>query len=117
MQRSNATIYAHRFDAPNHNATSIIGGNEPDVPACWKRSVDIAVGWEKALAEAVTTHTRKIALGASMIMSAAGELATTDNVFAVLPGLTKADLGGAIAGARQCVSRIHRDDFCARVTS
>lgn len=112
LQMSTATIYAHRFDAANDDATGIIGGNEPDVPAYWKRSIDIAVGWEKALAEAVTPHTRKVALRASMIMSPAGVLATTDNIFAVLSRLTKAGLGGAIAGGRQYVSWIHGDDFC-----
>ena len=30
---STATIYAHRFDAPNDEATGRIGGDEPDVPA------------------------------------------------------------------------------------
>ena len=112
LQMSTATIYAHRFDAPNDDATGIIGGEEPDVPGYWKRSIDIAVNWEKALDEADTPRTRKVALRASMIMSEAGELASTDNIFAVLSGLTKAGLGGPIAGGRQYVSWIHGDDFC-----
>ena len=33
LQASTATIYAHRFDAPNDEATGILGGHERDVPA------------------------------------------------------------------------------------
>jgi hypothetical protein len=29
LQAGSATIYAHRFDAPNDEATVIIGGDEP----------------------------------------------------------------------------------------
>lgn len=32
LQMSTATIYAHRFDAANDEATGMIGGSEPDVP-------------------------------------------------------------------------------------
>ena len=42
LQMSTATIYAHRFDAPNDEATGVLGGAEPDVPAYWARSVAIA---------------------------------------------------------------------------
>src|SRR5262252_2700153 len=42
LQMSTATIYAHRLDAPNDEATGLIGGDEPDVPAYWKFSIDIA---------------------------------------------------------------------------
>ncbi len=41
LQMSTATIYAHRFDAPNDELTGRIGGDEPDVPATWKLSIDI----------------------------------------------------------------------------
>ena len=50
LQMSTATIYSHRFDAPNDEATGIIGGDEPDAPSYWKFSVDIARAWEKAQA-------------------------------------------------------------------
>ena len=52
LQMSTATIYAHRFDAPNDEATGRIGGDEPDAPAHWRASVEIAQAWERALAEA-----------------------------------------------------------------
>ncbi len=32
LQASTATLYAHRFDAPNDEATGLIGGSEPDTP-------------------------------------------------------------------------------------
>ena len=32
LQMSTATIYAHRYDAPNDEATGILGGGEPDLP-------------------------------------------------------------------------------------
>ena len=47
LQMSTATIYAHRFDAPNDEATGIIGGDEPDAPAHWRFSIDIAKAWER----------------------------------------------------------------------
>ena len=36
LQMSTATIYAHRFDAPNDEATGRIGGKEPGVPQYWR---------------------------------------------------------------------------------
>lgn len=40
LQMSTATIYAHRFDAPNDEATGRIGGEELDAPRYWKFSID-----------------------------------------------------------------------------
>jgi hypothetical protein len=111
LQMSTATIYAHRFDAPNDEATGILGGNEPDVPAYWKRSTDIAAAWERTLDEAPTPATRKVALRTAMVMSEPGALATTDNIFAVLSQLTRLGLGGAVAGGKQYISWIHGEDF------
>lgn len=110
LQMSTATIYAHTF-GPAHDETSgVIGGNEPDVPAYWKQSIDIATAWEATLDAAPTPHTRKVALRAAMVMSPQAH-----GVFAVLAGLTRLGLGGAIAGGRQYVSWIHEDDFVAAV--
>jgi hypothetical protein len=113
LQMSTATIYAHRFDAPNDEQTGIIGGDESAVPAYWKRSIDIATAWERTLAEAPTPQTRKVALRTAMVMAPRGDVATTDNIFSVLSTLTRLGLGGAVAGGRQYVSWIHGDDFCA----
>jgi uncharacterized protein (TIGR01777 family) len=113
LQMSTATIYAHRFDAANDEATGIIGGNEAGVPAYWKRSIDIATAWEKTLQAAATPQTRRVALRASMIMADEAEVAATDNILSVLVRLTRLGLGGAVAGGRQYVSWVHGDDFCA----
>ncbi len=105
LQMSTATIYAHS-QAPNDEATGIIGGDEPGVPAYWKFSVDIARNWEKTQADAATPHTRKVALRTSMVMSP-----DRGGIFDVLLGLTRKRLGGAIAGGSQYVSWIHDRDF------
>jgi nucleoside-diphosphate-sugar epimerase len=52
-----------------------------------------------------------VALRTAMVMSEPGALATTDNIFAVLSRITRAGLGGPIAGGRQYMSWIHGDDF------
>lgn len=110
LQMSTATIYAHRFDAPNDEATGIIGGQEPDVPAYWRYSVDIATAWERALDEASTPGTRRVALRSAMVMSP-----DRGGIFDVLLGLTRAGLGGPIAGGHQYVSWIHDRDFTRAV--
>ncbi|HTL52223.1 MAG TPA: TIGR01777 family oxidoreductase [Planctomycetota bacterium] len=111
LQMSTATIYSHRFDAPNDEASGQIGGSEPDAPAYWKYSIDIAQAWESTQAEAATSGTRKVALRSAMVMSA-----DRGGIFDVLVGLTRKGLGGAIAGGRQYMSWIHERDFVAAVT-
>ena len=106
LQMSTATIYAHRFDAANDEATGRIGGDEPDAPAYWKTSVDIAHAWERELREAPTQATRKVALRTSMVMGPGA-----GGVFDVLSGLVRKGLGGPIAGGRQWLSWIHARDF------
>jgi uncharacterized protein len=106
LQMSTATIYAHRFDAANDESTGLIGGSEPDAPSDWKFSIDIAQAWERVQKEANTPHTRKVALRSAMIMSP-----DRGGIFDVLLGLTRAGLGGPIAGGRQFVSWIHERDF------
>ena len=110
LQMSTATIYAHRLDAPNDEATGIIGGSEVGVPTYWAVSVQIARAWEAALARAETPQTRKIAMRTAMVM-APGQ----GGVFQVLYNLTRAGLGGSIGGGRQFVSWIHSTDFCRAV--
>ncbi len=106
LQMSTATIYAHRFDAANDEASGIIGGNEPDAPAYWARSIDIAKAWELELEAAGTPSTRKVALRTAMVMSPDKE-----GVFDVLCGLTRKFLGGRIGSGKQYVSWIHETDF------
>jgi uncharacterized protein (TIGR01777 family) len=106
LQMSTATIYAHRFDAPNDEAAGIIGGSEPDAPASWKFSIEIAQAWERTQAEAATPHTRKVALRTSMVMSP-----DRDGILDVMLGLVRAGLGGTIGDGRQYISWIHERDF------
>jgi uncharacterized protein (TIGR01777 family) len=110
LQMSTATIYSHRFDAPNDEFSGVVGGNEPDVPEYWGFSVRIAQNWEAELNEAVTPHTRKVALRAAMVMSP-----DRGGVFDYLSWLARLGLGGAVAGGRQYVSWIHDDDFVRAV--
>ncbi|MFI2028828.1 TIGR01777 family oxidoreductase [Streptomyces buecherae] len=110
LQMSTATIYAHRFDAPNDEATGALGGTEPRVPGYWAYSVDIARNWEQAQEEADTPHTRKVALRAAMVMSP-----DRGGVFDVLSWLARLGLGGPVAGGAQYVSWIHDHDFVRAV--
>lgn len=110
LQMSTATIYAHRFDAPNDEATGLIGGSEPEVPDYWGYSVRIARSWERAQEEADTPHTRKVALRSAMVMSP-----DRGGVFDVLLALARLGLGGPVAGGAQYVSWIHDRDFVRAV--
>jgi uncharacterized protein len=110
LQMSTATIYAHRFDAGNDEATGIIGGTEPDVPGYWSYSVDIAKAWEEALDQAPTPATRKIALRTAMVMSPG-----RGGAFHPLRLMTRLGLGGPVAGGRQFMSWIHGHDFVRAV--
>jgi NAD dependent epimerase/dehydratase family enzyme len=69
LQASTATIYAHRFDAPNDEINGIISGDEPNVPDTWNFSIDVAKSWERAAEEADTPCTRKVLLRSAMTMS------------------------------------------------
>jgi len=109
LQASTATIYAHRYDAPNDEETGIIGGNESGVPALWRKSIDIAQAWEAELNATPTPRTRKVALRAAMVMSTARL-----GVFHILA--RHCQLGfGRFGDGRQYVSWIHEHDFIAAV--
>lgn len=110
LQMSTATVYAHRFDAPNDEATGVIGGSESGVPGYWGYSVDIATAWEREQDQADTPHTRKVALRSAMVMSP-----DRGGVFDVLLRLARLGLGGPVAGGAQYVSWIHDHDFVRAV--
>lgn len=110
LQASTATIYAHRFDADNDEATGIIGGDEPNAPAKWRASVEIARAWEKTLDNAPTPSTRKVALRSAMTMSP-----DHGSIFWTLCSLARRGLGGQIGDGRQYMSWIHELDFCRAV--
>ncbi|MEQ7005464.1 TIGR01777 family oxidoreductase [Actinopolymorpha sp. B17G11] len=110
LQMSTATIYAHRFDAPNDEATGIIGGTEPDVPGYWAFSVEIAKAWERTQDQADTPHTRSVALRTAMVMSP-----DRGGVFDVMLRMVRLGLGGPVAGGAQYVSWIHEQDMVRAV--
>lgn len=106
LQASTATIYAHRFDAPNDEAAGILGGDEPDAPPKWNASIAIAKAWEKEFDEADTPRTRKIALRSAMTMSP-----DAGSIFETLARLARLGLAGKFGDGRQYVSWIHELDF------
>lgn len=110
LQMSTATVYAHRFDAPNDEADGVIGGTEPGVPDYWEYSVRIARNWEAEQERAAVPGTRKVALRAAMVFSP-----DRGGVFDVLSWLVRLGLGGPVAGGRQYVSWIHERDFVRAV--
>jgi uncharacterized protein (TIGR01777 family) len=110
LQASTATIYAHRYDAPNDEATGILGGAEENAPDTWRFSIDVARSWEQAAAAAVVQHTRKVLLRSAMTMSP-----DRGGVFDVLLRLVRWGLGGRCGDGRQYVSWIHDQDFVRAV--
>ncbi|PYS89515.1 MAG: TIGR01777 family protein [Acidobacteria bacterium] len=110
LQMSTATIYAHRYDAPNDEATGIIGGTEPDAPAAWRFSIEVAKAWERTLDEAATPHTRKVKLRTSIVMSP-----DRGGPFDLLLRLVRLGLGGRSGNGRQYISWIHDQDFVRAV--
>lgn len=63
LQMSTATIYAHRYDAPNDEG-GIIGGDEADVPETWRFSIGVAKAWEQAAMAVELPNTRRVLLRA-----------------------------------------------------
>jgi uncharacterized protein (TIGR01777 family) len=106
LQASTATIYAHRYDAPNDEASGVPGGNEVDAPDTWRFSIDVARVWEQAFEEATTARTRKVALRSAMTMSP-----DAGGIFDTLMSLVRRGLGGRAGDGRQFISWIHHVDF------
>jgi uncharacterized protein (TIGR01777 family) len=110
LQASTATIYSHRYDAPNDEASGTLGGGEAHAPSTWLFSIDVARAWEQALDDAATPLTRKVALRSSMIMSP-----DRGGIFDTLLGLVQRGLGGSSGDGRQFISWIHHADFVRAV--
>jgi NAD dependent epimerase/dehydratase family enzyme len=110
LQASTATIYAHRYEAANDEATGILGGSEADCPSTWRFSVAIARAWEREVDQAVVPGTRKVKLRSAMTMSP-----VAGGIFDVLLGLVRHGLGGRAGDGRQFVSWIHCRDFIRAV--
>ena len=106
LQSSTATIYEHRYDAPNDEATGILGGNEPDAPDTWRFSIDVATAWERALDQADVPQTRKVKLRTAMVMNP-----DRGGTFDTFLNLVRRGLGGRMGDGRQYMSWIHHHDF------
>lgn len=106
LQASTATIYAHRFDAPNDEHTGVLGGTEPGAPTSWNASIEIARAWEREFFSLETPGTRRVALRSAMTMSP-----IPGSVFGVLAELARDGLGGRQGSGKHYVSWVHEVDF------
>jgi uncharacterized protein len=110
LQASTATIYSHRYDAPNDDVTGVIGGDEPDVPDTWRFSIDVAKRWEAATLAHTLPLTRTVLLRSALTLSP-----DADGVFDTLLRLVRFGLGGTNGSGRQFISWIHELDFIRAV--
>jgi len=110
LQASTATIYAHRFDAPNDDVSGVLGGAEPGLPETWRFSLDVARQWEAEFDRAIVPSTRKTLLRTAIVMSEG-----KGGAFDTLLGLVKRGLGGAEGDGRQLVSWMHGRDLVRAV--
>lgn len=92
INASTATIYRHSLDKDMDEATGEFGGHEPDAPASWRFSIEVAQSWEEAFFSSVTPRIRKVAIRSAMVMS-------TDrgSIFDILLRLVRFGLAGTIA--------------------
>jgi len=109
LNASTATIYRDSYDHEMDEAGEL-GGLEPEVPASWKLSIEVAKSWERALFDADTPHTRKVAMRTAMVMSP-----EPGGIFATLLRLTRMGLGGRWGTGRQFMSWIHEQDLCRAI--
>lgn len=110
LQASTATLYAHRYDAANDEATGIIGGSEPKAPDTWRFSIDVVKKWERELNAAATPHTRKVLMRSAIVMSP-----SQGSPFDMLLRLVRFGLGGRFGDGKEYVSWIHDQDFVRTV--
>jgi len=110
LQASTATIYAHRYDSPNDEATGILGGAEPGAPETWRFSIDVATAWERTAKEAKMGNTRLVLMRSAIVMSP-----DRGGAFDALLWLVRRRLGGASGDGRQFVSWVHDRDFVRAV--
>ena len=110
LQASTATIYAHRYEAANDEATGIIGGSEPIAPDTWRFSIEVATSWERALKESPTPNTRRVAMRTAIVMHP-----DPGSPFDILLRLVRLGLGGQAGDGRQYMSWIHGRDLVRAV--
>jgi uncharacterized protein (TIGR01777 family) len=106
LNASTATVYRHTFGEPWDET----GQTEAVEEAKDRFSVEVAWAWERALEEASTPRTRKMAMRIAMVLGLG-----KNSVFPVLRRLTKLGLGGRMGNGRQFVSWIHQTDYCRAI--
>ncbi len=105
LNSSSATLYKHTFTTPMDEA-----GETGATPAAKDAfSIEVIRQWERALDEARTPDTRKVALRITLVFGKDG------GVFPVLHRLARFGLGGKMGSGKQFVSWIHLEDFCRAV--
>jgi uncharacterized protein (TIGR01777 family) len=106
LQASTATIYAHRFDAPNDEKTGIIGGSEEGAPDSWRFSTEVAKSWERTARAFTLPATRLVLLRSAIAFNP-----DPGSAFDILLRLVRFRLGGTAGSGQQFVSWIHEADF------
>jgi uncharacterized protein len=106
LNASTATVYRHTLGEPWDET----GQTEATVEAKDRFSVEVAWAWERALNEASTARTRKVAMRTAMVLGLG-----KNSVFPVLRRLARLGLGGRMGSGRQFVSWIHEADYCRSV--
>ena len=106
LNSSTATIYKHTFGPAWDESGEIRGTPE----AKDEFSIEVAVAWERALDEARTPTTRKVALRSAMVLGAGG-----NSVLPKMRKLVRFGLGGRMGDGRQFMSWIHETDFCRAI--
>ena len=110
LQASTATIYRHRFDAPNDDIDGELGGYEPGAPDTWNFSIDVAKSWERECNSAVTPNTRRVLMRSAITLSP-----SRGGAFDVLLSLVRKGIGGTDGDGKQFVSWVHDHDFARAV--
>jgi NAD dependent epimerase/dehydratase family enzyme len=110
LQASTATIYAHRDDGGNDEATGFLGGEDPNAPDTWRFSIDVATSWERPIDQVQVSGTRKVKLRTAIVMSP-----EDGGAFDILLRLVRFGLEGAPATAantsRGFTARISLEPF------
>jgi uncharacterized protein (TIGR01777 family) len=107
LNASSATIYRHTFGP----AWDESGTDFAPTPAVKDQfSLEVIHAWERALREAPTPRTRKLALRTTMVLGHG-----RNSVFPVLCRLARLGLGGRMGSGEQFVSWLHEVDFCRAV--
>jgi uncharacterized protein (TIGR01777 family) len=106
LNASTATLYQHTFDKPMDETGEIAAAAEANDAF----SVEVGQAWERALDQAQTPRTRKVAMRMTMVLGLG-----SNSVFPVLRRLVRFGLGGKMGRGSQFVSWIHESDFCRSV--